>query len=457
MKFLPIVILAFFMSSCGKDIDPSPSPELKKPYELSDDVAKQWNALFIDISRFTTGYRPPVTARAAAYINLAAYESLVPGMSDKYNSVAGAHYGLHMPTAEFGKEYAWAVVMNNAYKYTFKYFFATAPSSQQIKIDQTFNRLMDQYSGGIDPLTLSRSLDLGQLVAATINDWSATDSWGNNGHLKVTDPSYVPPAGDDKWQPTKPDFSAAQFPYWGKVRTMANSESDLAVPPPPAFSTDPNSEFYKQAVETYNLTNGCVNNPKSEDAWIAAFWSDDCPTLTFDPAGRWIAVTSEVLAEKKLNLADAVIAYTKVSMGLCDAGIGAWKAKYVYNLLRPVDYISKYMNHPEWRTVMCPDGTGNYFTPAFPGYPSGHATFGGAATQILTDIFGANYQMTDRCHEGRTEFNGSPRSYASFEEMGIENAYSRMPLGVHFRMDSESGLTLGKKIGHKVSEIQFKK
>ena len=59
MKFLPIVILAFFMSSCGKDIDPSPSPELKKPYELSDDVAKQWNALFIDISRFTTGYRPP--------------------------------------------------------------------------------------------------------------------------------------------------------------------------------------------------------------------------------------------------------------------------------------------------------------------------------------------------------------------------------------------------------------
>ena len=99
---------------------------------------------------------------------------------------------------------------------------------------------------------------------------------------------------------------------------------------------------------------------------------------------------------------------------------------------------------------MCPDGT-HYFTPPFPTYPSGHATFGGAAAAVLSNIMGHNFAMTDRCHENRKEFNGTPRSYQSFDEMCDENAYSRIPMGVHFRMDSEAGVKLGKQIGRRVN------
>jgi hypothetical protein len=65
--------------------------------------------------------------------------------------------------------------------------------------------------------------------------------------------------------------------------------------------------------------------------------------------------------------------------------------------------------------------------------------------------------MTDRCHEGRTEFRGTPRTFNSFYEMAEENAYSRIPIGVHFAMDSEAGVELGYGIGKKVNSLPWRK
>jgi hypothetical protein len=105
---------------------------------------------------------------------------------------------------------------------------------------------------------------------------------------------------------------------------------------------------------------------------------------------------------------------------------------------------------------MCPDGSGGYYTPNFPTYPSGHATFSGAAAVILENTFGHAFRFTDRSHEGRKEFRGNPRSFNSFEEMAQENAYSRIPLGVHFLVDSEAGLDLGSRIGSRILSLPWK-
>jgi membrane-associated phospholipid phosphatase len=143
-------------------------------------------------------------------------------------------------------------------------------------------------------------------------------------------------------------------------------------------------------------------------------------------------------------------------MAIADAGIRAWHEKYRFNVERPIDYIRRVFNDPTWNTVMCPDGSGQYFTPPFPAYPSGHATFGAAAAEVLTGIYG-DQSMTDRCHEGRTEFLGTPRTFESFYEMAEENAYSRIPIGVHFAMDADAGLALGYGIGKKVNRLPWRK
>jgi hypothetical protein len=74
---------------------------------------------------------------------------------------------------------------------------------------------------------------------------------------------------------------------------------------------------------------------------------------------------------------------------------------------------------------------------------------------LVAERFGNNYSFTDFCHQNRTEFIGTPRSFKSFTDMAYENGLSRIPLGVHFRMDSEEGLRLGYLAGEKVLELPW--
>jgi membrane-associated phospholipid phosphatase len=105
----------------------------------------------------------------------------------------------------------------------------------------------------------------------------------------------------------------------------------------------------------------------------------------------------------------------------------------------------------------CPDGTGKFFTPPFPAYPSGHAAFGAAAVEVMVDFVGDNYYLVDRCHENRGEFDGRPRAFNSFYAMAEENAYSRIPLGVHVQADLDAGLALGYQIGRKVNQLPWRR
>lgn len=454
IKILAVLVIVIVFIQCQPDpIQPEPE---KKPYHLDGDVAITWNKLYLELEKGTPGYYAVVSARNIAYINLAAYASLVPGMKDKYNPIASVRWALSMPEIDEEDNYAWNIVLNSAYKTSFEYFFPSAPADLKDRITETYDAVMKNYKSGYEEATIQRSIDLGEAVSQIINGWSRTDITGHDAFNRVTQPSYVPPSGPGKWEPTKPDFTPAGFPYWGEVRAFVLSRDNLEVSPPVEYSTDTASVFYKQALETYILTNAARENPDSEDAWIAQFWSDDCIGLTYSTASRWISIMTQVLEKEKLNLAESVVAYTRFSIALCDVGICAWRNKYKYNVLRPIDYISDVID-PEWQTLMCPDENGVTTTPASPAYPSAHASFAAAAAGVLEAIFGKDYIFTDKSHKNRTEFNGTPRTYQSFTDMAEECAYSRLPLGVQFRMSTETGLGLGYKVADAVNGIKFKK
>ena len=112
---------------------------------------------------------------------------------------------------------------------------------------------------------------------------------------------------------------------------------------------------------------------------------------------------------------------------------------------------------PSWNTILTPDQLGVFYTPQHPSYPSEHASFAAAAAGVLADIFGNQYKITDRCHEGRLDFRSDPRTFYKFTDMAEENAFSRIPLGVHYENDGKAGLELGYKIAVKVNQIHFKK
>ncbi len=144
-------------------------------------------------------------------------------------------------------------------------------------------------------------------------------------------------------------------------------------------------------------------------------------------------------------------------MALADAAVGCWNSKFHYNVERPYTYITKVID-PTYETNLYNPLTGTpNITPAFPAYPSGHSTMGAAGAEALASVFGYSYSFTDKCHLGRGEFEGTPRTFGSLYEAAQENAWSRVLLGVHWRMDSDEGVRYGTAIGRKVNNLPWRK
>lgn len=423
---------------------------------IGADIPLEWYKLYLDLDRFTDGVRVTNSAWIIARISLSAYEAVIPGYSSHYGSVAHQISGLRVPQHTPTLEYNWEIVANSAFETAFRLYFKTAPADLQNRMTSLAQRLYRNIESGVDPQVRFRSRSHGKAVAESVFAWAQNDSEGHESYYTNYDPNYIPPGGKGKWSPTYPDYLSALHPHWGDARTFVATKADR-VPDPLPYSENPNSELYKQALETQQIVNQIKDDKLKEDHWIAQFWSDDCSTLTFSPSARWLSITNQIFQANPQPLDLVLSVYTKLGMALNDAGVRAWGEKYRYNYLRPVDYIRNVMQD-DWNSLMCPDGTGRFFTPEFPSYPSGHATFGAAAAEVLTQTMGYNYEMLDNSHRGRTEFNGTPRRFKNFYEMAEENAYSRIPIGVHFRMDSEAGLALGYKIGWKVcNDIKWTK
>jgi membrane-associated phospholipid phosphatase len=103
---------------------------------------------------------------------------------------------------------------------------------------------------------------------------------------------------------------------------------------------------------------------------------------------------------------------------------------------------------PTWQPLGAPGLAGQpSYTPPFPSYISGHATFGTAVFTILADFYG-----TDNIHFtiGSEELTGVTRSFASFSAAALENAWSRVYLGVHFWFDQTAGLAVGTGLGNTI-------
>jgi membrane-associated phospholipid phosphatase len=445
-----IFVGTLLFSSCQKDkID-----EKRQVSHFSADIALKWYQMYLEIERHANGYRPGPAPRSLAYIGLAAYEGTNSGMIG-FKSLRHLYPGLQIPPVTPGKAYHWPLVLHHIYSTLIHKFFPNVEKNLDTRMSALENEMDDKYRSEVSKEVYDRSVEYGKAVALAVWDWSAIDTYGHDYYL---DPfgTYSWQAnfkGPGNWVPTVPGPGKPMFPNWGKVRTFAISESEKLCQPPIQYSEKTNSAMYAQALETYNA----IKDENWKDGqWIAFFWSDDIVNLTFSPGSRWIAITNQVIASKKSDLQTALVCYAKVGMALNDASVACWHSKYFYNTERPESYIKRLID-PNWEPTLLNPLTGDRgISPSFPAYPSGHSTMGGAAAEVLTDMFGSNFGMYDDCHKGRTEFNGTPRYFNNFYEMSEENAISRVPLGVHWRMDCRVGVDLGYFCGRKVNKLPWR-
>ena len=207
----------------------------------------------------------------------------------------------------------------------------------------------------------------------------------------------------------------------------------------------------------YDVRNAMTEEgDESEKMEIAKFW--DCnpyvsthkghlmfATKKITPGGHWIGIVKIVTKKANADLMETVYVYTKTSVALFDGFISCWDEKYRSNLIRPETLINQYIDDA-WAPVLQ--------TPPFPEYSSGHSVVSGAAAEVLTQIYGDNFQFDD---DTETAYGLPVRSFDSFRNASSEAALSRLYGGIHYRAAIEEGLKQGRQLGQFVAQnLQMK-
>lgn len=423
----------------------------KNVASINNQIINDWTDLMLELERYAGGMRPNASARALAYIHLATYETALPGMRDIESNTKRLD-GLNIDKKEAPRNLHWEIALNACYADVINHFLINVPDQMKPQIAELEEEKEDKLSKKVSNKLVEDSKQWGAYVAEQVIEYSQTDDEAEKQILEPQPLSYEPPTGDGYWTYSA-DPERALYPYWESVRTFVIAPEETTTVPPIEYSTDPSSPYYAEMVEVYEANNE-AKATQGEQLWIAEFWSDDVEGLMMSPPARQLAIANQLIDKYNLNLERSLVMLLKLGFALNDAAVSTWKYKYEYMVMRPSNYIHEFIDSDYqtnlYRLVYWPN-------PSFPGYPSGHSCFASAAGGVFINTFGNNTNFIDRTYEGREEFLGEPRHFNTFRQMAAENAFSRIPLGVHIRMDCEEGIRLGYEISDAVNALNLEK
>lgn len=376
---------------------------------------------------------PVAAARYYAYINLAALETASYFEKDPKFQLAkrlGFKPTFSLPYQNVNSELAiqFSLLKGGEYFLPSGYQFPAKIESKKIEL----------FELGFSNQEIDASLEFANQIVQNIFQWAKDDGFIQLNNL----PRYTPKDGQGFWKPTPPIFMAPIEPHWNTLKPLVlNSADHFLVQPPSPFDLNENSDFYKQLIEVYQI----VKENTKETKEIALFW--DCNPFEvqqighiefglkkISPGGHWIGITGIACIKNELSVNHTALVHALVAVICHDAFITCWHEKYLSDRIRPETVINENLD-PTWRPVLQ--------TPPFPEYVSGHSVVSTAAAEILTYIFGDDYEFID---DTEVEFGLPIRTFPSFKFAAQEAAISRLFGGIHFRDAIDQGIWLGQKV-----------
>ncbi|TDN83050.1 PAP2 superfamily protein [Salegentibacter sp. 24] len=430
--FVTLFICSVLLSSCRGD---------QKPIEVS---AKNYHQTVDKITDIMVHdiFSPPVASRIYAYSNLAAYQIMRQENKELVDFSAEFEKLEPIPKADSTRH------IN----------FKVAALVAQMEIGKKLIFSEDMLTSYRDSLYASwkkinqeefvSSKKYGLEVARHLSKWMDKDNYKET----RTMPKYTVYSDDPgRWQPTPPSYMDGIEPHWEKIRPFTlDSASQFKPAPHPEFSLTEGTTFHNELMEVYEIKKQMEETgDKAEEVKIAQFW--DCnpyvstqrghlmfATKKITPGGHWMGICKIAAKKADLNFSQSSYAYTATAIALADGFISCWEEKYSSNLVRPETLINKYVDD-NWKPVLQ--------TPPFPEYSSGHSVVSGAASIVLTKLFGNNFSFKD---DTEVKYGLPIRTFNSFSHAASEAAVSRLYGGIHYRSAVENGLVQGKNIGNHV-------
>jgi hypothetical protein len=448
------------------------TPFLANP---AQDHILYWNEVALEANRrdFTFGNAeqggPTLSSRALAIIHLAMYDahaataspSPMPAYQSGLPSAAGANQPLSVG-------YAAYTALLALYPRQHKMFDANLLA---------FVRSLDgEYQTG--SLTVSRAF--GTAVAEALLEARKDDPDANSD-------GYVTPLrrSDHEVDPFNPN-QGFHAPNYGRGSNLFLSARRHGLDTPPSLGS---AEYTKALKQVYakgihptlmgTLTEGTKRTPTQ--TVVGIYWGYDGSKELGTPPRLYNQIVRQIAVARGNDANQNATLFALVNGAMGDAGVLAWEQKYIHNLWRPVvgvragdptlgfeaDVPTEIEDEGTandkingggdalWQPLGAPNSNkgGADFTPPFPAYPSGHATFGAASLHITRLFYGvpADDRERDNLIESfiSDEFNGAtcdsqgvvrPLHNRRFEEglweMIVENGLSRVYLGVHWSFDA---------------------
>jgi hypothetical protein len=288
------------------------------------------------------------------------------------------------------------------------------------------------------------------------------------GHWRQDPISQIPLALGAEWNQCRP------------FTTLSNSQ--FRCPPPPDMGS---FEYVAAYNEVKRLGGDGVNTPTertAEQTRIGLYWAYDGTPSLCAPPRLYNQIALKIADLKESTDYELARLLALVNVAMADAGMAVWDSKYFYDLWRPITGIRE----SDPGTGPSGEGDGNAgtvgdaaftplgapasnldgpnFTPPFPAYPSGHAGFGGALFQTLRRFYQSDdipFSFTSDEFNGVTRGNDGqvrpllPRTFTSLSEAEMENARSRIYLGIHWVFDATEGVAQGRRVADWVFEHSF--
>jgi len=380
-------------------------------------------------------FTPPVASRLYVYSSLASYEAIrfkkegAPSITAKLNGFKP------MPVPEAGKSYDFTLAATKA-------FFNVVRNVRVFSVDSLVSYEQSVYSSfkeTLDEATYARSEAFGDSVAKVILQRADKDGYiASRGK-----PKYLGSNDPGKWRPTPPDYLDGIEWCWNTMKPLVMDSASMFKPvPPPPFSMDKESQYYKALNEVYTINKNLTQEQKD----IARYWDDNPAVIEHSghmmfvnkkitPGGHWMgicAIASRLSGADEVKTAQA---YAYTSLALFESFISCWDEKYRSSYIRPVTVINESIENG-WLPFLQ--------TPPFPEYTSGHSTISATAATVLTAVFGENFAFLDTSD---LKYIGMERHFNSFNEASAEASVSRIYGGIHYRFTADISAARGNDLG----------
>ncbi len=274
----------------------------------------------------------------------------------------------------------------------------------------------------------SDGIKLGETVAAKVLEARA-----NDGHDAPD--AYRPRTSPGVYVPTP--ITAASM--WPDMKPFAiNSPSQFRPQPPVSLTSKEWATDYNE-IKDYGSKTSTKRTPQQTET--ARFWLMVGPQA-YHPFAR------QIVKAKQMSVSDSARFMTLVALGLNDALIAVFDAKYHYNFWRPITSVRNgdIDDNPATERDATWQPIDN--TPMHPEYPCAHCILSGSVAGVIETALGSadipEVVMTSPTARGVTH------RFTNMTAFTEEVANARIWAGFHYRFSTRVGTDMGGRIGEHV-------